>query len=112
MIPYGSDEIQHADADLLKTYGVEPGRFFTLIARPEPENSVLEVVQAFERANSIRIPFNIGPRRAGDIPTSYTDPSLANADLNWRAEKTIEDICRDAWSWQQKNPDGYRGAAR
>ncbi|HIG40412.1 MAG: UDP-glucose 4-epimerase GalE [bacterium] len=69
--------------------------------------SVMDIVRAFEKANDITLPLSIGPRRAGDIPTSYTDPNLALKELNWKAEKTIEDICRDAWHWQQKNPNGY-----
>jgi UDP-glucose 4-epimerase len=69
--------------------------------------SVLDIIKAFEKANDISLPYSIGPRRAGDIPTSYTDPTLAITDLNWKAEKSIEDICRDAWHWQTKNPNGY-----
>lgn len=70
--------------------------------------SVLDIVRAFEKANGLSLPYSIGSRRAGDIPTSYTDPALALSDLNWKAEKSIEDICRDAWHWQTKNPNGYR----
>jgi len=69
--------------------------------------SVFDIIRAFETANDISLPYRIGPRRDGDIPTSFTDPSLARSELNWQAEKTIEDICRDAWHWQQKNPQGY-----
>ena len=69
--------------------------------------SVLDIVRAFEKSNDIIVPYVVGPRRDGDIPTSYTDPSLALTELGWKAEKTIEDICRDAWPWQQKNPHGY-----
>ena len=69
--------------------------------------SVLDIIHAFENANDLKLPFVIGPRRAGDIPTSYTDPGKALAELDWQAEKTIIDICRDSWNWQQKNPDGY-----
>ncbi|MBL4679099.1 MAG: UDP-glucose 4-epimerase GalE [Pseudomonadales bacterium] len=70
--------------------------------------SVLDIVRAFEYANDVSLPISFGPRRAGDIPTSFTDPSLAITDLGWKAEKGIEDICRDAWHWQQKNPKGYQ----
>ncbi|MFT7243102.1 MAG: UDP-glucose 4-epimerase, partial [Candidatus Azotimanducaceae bacterium] len=70
--------------------------------------SVMDVVKAFETANQLKIPYVIGPRRAGDIPTSYTNPDKAMTELNWQAEKTIDDICRDAWHWQEKNPEGYR----
>jgi len=70
-------------------------------------NSVKEVVDAFERSTNQHLNKRIGPRRPGDVPKSYTDPSLAEKELNWRAELTIEDICRDAWHWQQENPEGY-----
>lgn len=69
--------------------------------------SVLEVIKAFETANDLTLPHVIGPRRPGDIPVSFTDPTLALAEMNWQAEKSIEDICRDAWNWQQRNPEGY-----
>jgi UDP-glucose 4-epimerase len=70
-------------------------------------HSVNEVVAAFELATSQHLPRTIGPRRKGDVPTSYTDPSLAEQELGWKAELTIEDICRDAWRWQAENPAGY-----
>lgn len=70
--------------------------------------SVMDIVQAFEAANDIKVPFKIGPRRAGDIPESYTDPTAASQALNWSAKLGIEDICRDAWHWQKKNPAGYQ----
>ena len=70
-------------------------------------HSVHEVVAAFELATSQHLPRTIGARREGDIPTSYTDPSLAEQELGWKAELTIEDICRDAWRWQAENPAGY-----
>lgn len=70
-------------------------------------HSVLEVVRAFERANNLQVPVEIGPRRAGDIPASFTSVMLAREELGWVAEKNLEDICRDAWHWQQRNPNGY-----
>ncbi|MBT4161741.1 MAG: UDP-glucose 4-epimerase GalE [Gammaproteobacteria bacterium] len=69
--------------------------------------SVKEVVSAFERSTNQHLNRRIGPRRPGDVPVSYTDPSLAERELNWKATLTIEDICRDAWHWQQENPGGY-----
>ncbi|GAA1482587.1 UDP-glucose 4-epimerase GalE [Gordonia sinesedis] len=69
--------------------------------------SVLEVIRAFERASGRDIPFEIAPRRAGDIAASYADPSKANAELDWEATKTIDDMCADTWRWQSRNPDGY-----
>ena len=70
-------------------------------------HSVQEVVAAFELATNQDLPRTIGARRAGDVPVSYTDPSLAERELGWKAELTIEDICRDAWRWQAENPAGY-----
>lgn len=69
--------------------------------------SVMDIIKAFEKANNLELRYEIGARRPGDIPASYTDPALAKAELGWAAEKDIEDICRDAWNWQQRNPDGY-----
>ncbi|MGV9860699.1 UDP-glucose 4-epimerase GalE [Gordonia sp. NPDC003425] len=72
--------------------------------------SVLEVVHAFERASGRPIPYEIAPRRAGDIAASYADPTRANKDLDWFATKTIDDMCVDTWRWQSNNPDGYPDA--
>ncbi len=69
--------------------------------------SVLEVVHAFERANHIKVPYVIKPRRAGDIATCYSNPAKAARELGWTAEYDIEDMCRDAWNWQKNNPNGF-----
>jgi UDP-glucose 4-epimerase len=71
--------------------------------------SVLELVKAFERVNHVTIPFTIAPRREGDAAICYADPSRAEKELNWKAERNIEDMCRDAWNWQKKNPGGFGG---
>lgn len=65
--------------------------------------SVLEVVKAFEQANGIEIPYQIVGRRRGDAAESYADVSKARNILNWKAEKNLEQMCRDAWRWQQNN---------
>ncbi len=70
--------------------------------------SVKEMVRAFETVNGVHIPIRIAPRRAGDIATCYADPTLAEQELGWKAERTLEDMVRHAWNWQSKNPDGYR----
>ena len=57
--------------------------------------SVLDIVKAFEAANGIKIPYVITDRRPGDVETLYADPKLAEEMLGWRAEKSIEDMCRD-----------------
>ena len=63
--------------------------------------SVLELVHAFERANGVAIPYEIVPRRAGDVAVCYADAQKAARMLHWRAERSLEDMCRDAWRWQQ-----------
>lgn len=70
--------------------------------------SVLDVVNAFQKTNNVPIPYSIKPRRAGDIATCYSDPSKAEKELGWKAEFGIEEMCRDSWNWQRKNPNGYR----
>jgi len=64
-------------------------------------HSVLDVVRAFERATGKTIAYRIVERRPGDVPVCYADPGLARTVLNWRAERTLDDMCRDAWNWQQ-----------
>ena len=70
--------------------------------------SVLELVNTFIRVNGVPVPYVIAPRRPGDIAENYADPSKAKRLLGWEAEKTIEDMCRDTYRFQQKNPKGYR----
>ena len=69
--------------------------------------SVLEIVQGFEQATGQHIPYQIAARRPGDVPAVYADPSLAERELGWKAQRGLDDICRDAWNWQRKNPRGY-----
>jgi UDP-glucose 4-epimerase len=69
--------------------------------------SVLEMVAAFRRASGREIPYRIVERRPGDIATCYADPSLAARLLGWRAERGIDEMCRDTWRWQSLNPHGY-----
>lgn len=70
-------------------------------------NSVLEVVKAFEKVNEISIPYKIVKRRAGDVASSYANPSKAEKHLNWKTKLNLQDMVRDAWNWQKKNPKGY-----
>ena len=65
--------------------------------------SVLDIVHAYEKANGIRIPYVIGPRRPGDIATCYADSSKAERELGWKAELTLEDMCRDSYNFEFKN---------
>lgn len=69
--------------------------------------SVLDVVKAFEEASGKEIPYEITERRPGDIAECYADPSKAEKELGWTAERDIYDMCKDAWRWQSQNPNGY-----
>ncbi|MCQ2108396.1 MAG: UDP-glucose 4-epimerase GalE [Fibrobacter sp.] len=69
--------------------------------------SVLDVVHAFEKANNLKVPYSIKPRRPGDIATCYCNPAKAKAELGWEAKYGIEDMCRDSWNFQKNNPEGY-----
>jgi UDP-glucose 4-epimerase len=73
--------------------------------------SVLEMVQAFERASGRPVPLEFAPRRPGDVAACYADASLAAEKLGWRAPLDIDEMCRDAWRWQSANPSGYPGHA-
>lgn len=64
--------------------------------------SVLDVVKAFEKANNLKVPYVIKPRRPGDIATCYCNPAKAKAELGWEAKYGIEDMCRDSWNFQKK----------
>lgn len=70
-------------------------------------HTVLEVVAAFEAVAGRQIPYQVAARRPGDVAAAFADAGKANRELGWRAEKTLADICRDGWRWQQQNPDGY-----
>ena len=69
--------------------------------------SVLEIIHAFSEACGKDLPYEIKPRRAGDIAACYADCSKAERELGWRAELTAKDACRDSWRWQSQNPNGY-----
>ncbi|HRE16609.1 MAG TPA: UDP-glucose 4-epimerase, partial [Rhodocyclaceae bacterium] len=63
--------------------------------------------RAFEKPSGRSIPYNIAPRRAGDVASCYADPSHAKAVLGFEARRGIDEMCADAWRWQQMNPQGY-----
>lgn len=72
--------------------------------------SVLDLVQTFQEASGVEVPYEIGPRRPGDIATCYANADKAKTLLDWQAEKTLLDMCKDSWRWQSQNPDGYTEA--
>lgn len=81
----------------LEVYNVGTGRGY----------SVLEVVKAFEKANNLKVAYEIKERRSGDIAECYCNPQKIEKELGWKAENDLEDMCRDSWNWQKNNPNGY-----
>lgn len=69
--------------------------------------SVLDMVNAFEKANGVKVPYVIAPRRSGDVAVCYADPAKSAEVLGWHAQYNLEDMCRDTWHWQSMNPNGY-----
>ena len=69
--------------------------------------SVLDMVHTFREVNQVALPYEIAPRRPGDIATCYADPAKSAEILRWQAEKSLADMCRDSWNWQKNNPMGY-----
>jgi UDP-glucose 4-epimerase len=70
--------------------------------------SVLEMVRAFEKASGRKVAYDVA-RRPGDVAAVYADPALALKTLGWKAERGIDEMCRDGWKWQSMNPEGFRG---
>ena len=81
----------------LKVYNLGTGKGY----------SVLEIVENFEKANGIKIPYQIKDRRPGDIAECYASPKKAFEELGWEAKRGIYEMCKDAWNWQKQNPNGY-----
>jgi UDP-glucose 4-epimerase len=71
--------------------------------------SVLDMVRAFEVASGRPVPYQLQPRRPGDIAACYANPALAKGLLGWMAERSLQTMCVDAWRWQSNNPKGYGG---
>ncbi|MEM7455978.1 MAG: UDP-glucose 4-epimerase GalE [Planctomycetota bacterium] len=69
--------------------------------------SVLEVIAAFEKASGKKIPYELAPRRAGDVDACWADSSLAEVELGWTATRDLERMCIDGWRWQSQNPNGF-----
>ena len=71
--------------------------------------SVLDIINTFEKVNGVKVNYEIGPRRAGDLPEVGANVDNAAKVLGWRAERDLAAMCRDAWNWQVQNPNGYEG---
>lgn len=69
--------------------------------------SVLDMVHAFEKACGKKLPYEIMPRRAGDVPACYATSAKAEKELGWKAQYDLEKMCADQWNWQKNNPNGY-----
>ena len=69
--------------------------------------SVLDILTTFEKATGKKVPYQMAPRRPGDVPLYYGDPAKAEKLLGWKAEKTLYDMCADSWRFKEKNPNGY-----
>lgn len=69
--------------------------------------SVLDIVKTFENVNNVTIPYRVVGRRSGDIDICYANCGKAEELLGWKAEKNLEDMCRDSWNWQKNNPEGF-----
>ena len=69
--------------------------------------SVLDMIHAFEKACGKTLPYEIKPRRAGDVPACYATSEKAERELGWKAEYDLEKMCKDQWNWQKNNPNGY-----
>ena len=72
--------------------------------------SVLDLINAFSKASGQKIDYEIVGRREGDIASCYADVNLAKKELGWTAKKNIDDMCRDMWNWQMKNPNGFQAS--
>ena len=73
--------------------------------------SVLEMVEAFERASGVTIPIQMKDRRPGDVAAMYCNPERAWNELHWKTERTVGEMCEDLWRFQKSNPNGYMGNA-
>ena len=86
-----------AEAEGVLTYNLGTGHGY----------SVLEIIAAFEKTSGKLVPFKVVPRRPGDIAECWADPKLAKKELKWQAEFDLDEMMRDTWNWQKKNPRGY-----
>jgi UDP-glucose 4-epimerase len=91
----------------LHTLLAEPPQLLTLNLGSGQGHSVLELVQAFEAASGRAVPYRVVARRPGDAACTVANPELAAQRLGWRTQRSLNDICRDGWAWQQANPQGY-----
>jgi len=99
-------DLARAHADALE-YLQREDRNLTVNLGTGQGTSVLQLLHAVERASGRTVPYQVVPRRGGDVAEIYADPTLARQLLGWQAELDVDAMCRDAWRWQSGNPDGY-----
>ena len=97
-----------ADAHLKALEKLEDTEGFVCNLGTGKGSSVLEVIDAFEKANGIHIPYEFAPRRDGDVTEAWANPTYAKKLLGWESKHDLESMLRDAWLWQSKNPNGYQ----
>ena len=88
--------------------GTKQGQCLTYNLGTGRGSSVIEVINAFEKAYGDKIIYEIVERRPGDVPEYFANPLLANEEMGWRAEKSLDDMMTDTWRWQSQNPNGYK----
>jgi len=86
---------------------IEAHKSLTLNLGTGQGTSVLDLVHAFEKASGHVVPYQVGPRRQGDIAAYYANATAARIQIGWTAEKGIAQMCADSWRWQSQNPNGY-----
>ena len=100
-------DLANGHVKALAKFDGEPGVFIYNLGTGNGY-SVLQVVEAYKKASGRDIPYEIKPRRAGDIDCCYANPAKAKKELGWEAKYDIERMCIDSWRWQSNNPNGYR----
>lgn len=69
--------------------------------------SVFEMIEGFKKACGFDIPYEVGPRRSGDVARTCANPAKAERELGWKATRGVKEMCEDSWRWQKMNPNGY-----
>ena len=102
----GTGKSQKCTRNILKNLKRDKGLFVYNLGTGKGY-SVLEIVEAFEKATGVKIPYQIVERRPGDIPACYADTTKAKEEIGFECKYDLLDMCKDSWNWQQKNPNGY-----
>ena len=101
-------DLAEAHIEALELLNNSKNSIFTLNIGTGKGTSVLELINTFQKVNNIKIPYLIADRREGDVYRLVADNSMAYSILKWKPKRNLEDMCRDGWKWQYKNPNGYQ----